>query len=86
TGKEMTLTGKMVCGKCVLHETRQCMNVLLVPENGTTNEYYLAQNGVSKAFHKQICTTSGEQTTVTGTVAKKRGKEILTPTKIEPVK
>jgi hypothetical protein len=86
TGKETTLTGNMVCAKCVLHETKTCQNVLQVADNGKTNNYYLAQNDVSKNFHDQICTTDGEKATVTGTVSKKGGKEILTASKIEAAK
>jgi hypothetical protein len=81
-----TLTGNMVCAKCVLHETKQCQNVLQVVEAGKTNNYYLVQNGVSKDFHDQICTSGGEKVTATGAVSEKDGKQILTASKIEPVK
>jgi hypothetical protein len=80
------LTGNMVCAKCVLHETKECQNVLQVVEGGKTNNYYLAQNDVSKNFHDSICGTSGEKTTVTGIFSEKDGKQILTASKIEPVK
>lgn len=86
TGKETTLSGNMVCAKCVLHETKECQNVLQVVDNGKTNNYYLVQNDVSKNFHDQICGTSGEQATVTGTVSKKDGKEVLTASKIDAAK
>ena len=79
----VTLTGTMVCGKCYLHETKKCQNVLQVVDDGTTNNYFLVQNKVSKDFHENICTTSGEKATVTGTVEKKHDKEMLTATKIE---
>jgi hypothetical protein len=48
--------------------------------------YYLTQNDVSTAFHKNICGNAGEQVTATGTVTEKDGKEMLTVSKIEPVK
>lgn len=86
SGGQVTLTGNLVCGKCVLHQTKECQNVLLVADNGKTNEYFLAQNALSKDFHSNICTTDGEKATVTGTVKKKGSKEVLTPTKIEPQK
>jgi hypothetical protein len=43
-------------------------------------------NDVSKAFHKNICSGPGEKVTATGTVKEKDGKEMLTLSKIEPVK
>ena len=86
TGKEVTLTGKAVCAKCVLHETKTCQNVLQVQQDGKTVNYYLVQNDVSKGFHDQICTTGGEKATVTGMVSEKDGKKVLTASKIEPVK
>jgi hypothetical protein len=80
--KEVTLTGMMVCGKCKLHVTKSCQNVLQVEQKGTNVDYFLTQNQVSKDFHSNICTTDGEKATVTGTVKEKHGKEVLTPTKI----
>jgi hypothetical protein len=84
--KEVTLNGNMVCAKCVLHETKECQNVLQVQQDGKTVNYYLAKNGVSDNFHDQICGTQGEKATATGAVSEKDGKEILTASKIEPVK
>jgi hypothetical protein len=86
TDKEVTLTGQAVCGKCVLHETKECQNVLQIQKDGKTVNYYLAQNDISRAFHDNICTTSGEKVTVTGTVSEKDGKETMIASKIEPVK
>ena len=79
----VTLTGMMVCGKCKLHITKKCQNVLQVESNGTNINYFLTQNKVSTDFHPNICQNDGEKATVTGTVQEKQGKEILTPTKIE---
>jgi len=84
--KETTITGSMVCGKCTLHETKECQNVVQVQKDGKTVNYYLKQNKVSKAAHEPICGGDSEKVTVTGTVAEKDGKEIMTPTKIEVVK
>lgn len=83
--EEVTLTGTMVCGKCKLHVTKECQNVLEVPNGGTNIDYFLTQNKVSKDFHDTICTTDGEQVTVTGKVKAKHGQEILTATSITPV-
>jgi hypothetical protein len=84
--KEVTLSGMCVCAKCALHETPECQNVLQVEKDGKTVNYYLAQNDTSKAFHDNICTTSGEKVTATGTVSEKGGKQVMTVSKIEPVK
>jgi len=86
SNKEVTLTGMCVCAKCVLHETAQCQNVLQVDKDGKTVNYYLDQNDISKAFHDNICTTSGEKATVTGKVSEKDGKQVMTVSKIEPAK
>jgi hypothetical protein len=84
--KEVTITGSMVCGKCTLHETTECQNVVQVQKDGKTVNYYLTQNDVSKKAHDPICGGSSEKVTVTGTVTEKDGKEIMTPTKIDVVK
>ena len=83
---EVTITGTMVCGKCSLHETDSCQNVVQVTENGKTVNYYLKQNKVSKDAHDPICQGGSEKVTVTGTVKEKDGKKTLTPTKIDVVK
>jgi hypothetical protein len=82
---EVTMTGMMVCGKCKLHVTKECQNVLQVQQDGQTVNYFLVMNQVSTDFHDNICKNDGEKTTVTGTVEEKDGQEILTPTKIVPV-
>ena len=85
-GKEVTITGNMVCGKCTLHETDSCQNIVQVVQDGKTVDYYLAKNPASKSAHGAVCHGDTEKVTVTGTVEEKDGKEILTPTKIEPAK
>jgi hypothetical protein len=84
--KEVTITGSLVCAKCTMHETKECENVVQVEKDGKTTNYYLKQNDVSKAAHEPICGGTPEKVTVTGTVKEKDGKEMMTPTKIEPVK
>lgn len=85
--KEVTITGKMVCGKCTLHLTKECQNVVQVTQGTNTVNYFLANNDVSKAAHDPICDPgSSEKVTVTGTVEKKDGKETMTPTKIDVIK
>ncbi len=84
TNKEVTITGSMVCGKCTLHLTKECQNVVQVQKDGKTINYFLTQNDVSEAAHDPICDPgNSEKVTVTGTVKKMDGKETMTPTKIE---
>ena len=85
-GKAITITGNMVCAKCTLHETTSCQNVVQVTKDGKTVNYYLVQNDASKAAHGAICGGDPEKVTVTGTVEEKDGKQLVTPTKIEPIK
>jgi hypothetical protein len=85
-GKEVTITGNMVCGKCTLHETEKCQNVVQVMQDGKTVNYYLKQNDVSKEAHDAVCHGDTEKVTVTGTVMEKDGKEMMVPSKIEPAK
>jgi hypothetical protein len=81
-GKEVTVSGEGKCAKCALDETDTCQNVIEVTKDGQKVVYYLAQNDVSKAFHKNVCQSSA-QVTATGTVEMKDGKHVLTATKIE---
>src|ERR1700722_16569259 len=74
---EVTLTGTMVCGKCKLHQTKECQNVLQVQQDGQTVNYFLVMNDVSQDFHENICKNDGEKANVTGTVMEKSGQEIL---------
>jgi len=83
---DVTITGNMVCGKCTLHETDKCQNVVQVTEDGKTVNYYLKQNDVSKEKHGDICSGGTEKVTVTGTVKEKDGKKMMTPAKIEVIK
>ncbi|MDE3066769.1 MAG: hypothetical protein KGJ60_04370 [Verrucomicrobiota bacterium] len=82
-GQQTTLTGTMVCGKCKLHITKQCQDVLQVEKDGKTVNYYLSMNKVAKDFHSNICQTDGEKVTVTGKVKKEGGKEMLVASKIK---
>ena len=85
-GKAVTITGNMVCGKCLLHETKSCQNVIQVEKDGKTVKYYLTKNDVSDAMHEDICHGDSKKVTATGTVVEKDGKEMLTVTKLEAAK
>jgi hypothetical protein len=80
--KEITVTGDGACAKCVLHETEDCQTAIQTTENGQKVTYYLADNAVSKDFHKNVCKASAK-VTATGTVEVKDGKNVLTVSKIE---
>jgi type 1 fimbria pilin len=84
--KTTTITGSMVCGKCTLHITDKCQNVVQVTQDGKTVNYFLKQNDVSKSAHDPICGGDSEKVKVTGTLTDEDGKKVLTPTKIEVVK
>jgi hypothetical protein len=86
SGKEVTISGSMVCGKCTLHETESCQNVIQVKEDGKTVNYYLAKNDVSDAMHGDVCHGDSKNVTATGTVTEKGGKEMMTATKLEAAK
>ena len=84
--KTVTITGSMVCGKCTMHETATCQNVIQVKQDGKTVNYYLTKNDTSDAMHEDVCHGDSENVTATGTVTEKDGKEMLTVTKLEKAK
>ncbi len=81
---EVTITGEGQCAKCSLKETKKCQNAIVVEKDGTKTTYYLTQNKVSKAFHKNVCQET-KKVKATGEVKEEDGKKILTATKIEVV-
>ncbi|HTI98289.1 MAG TPA: DUF6370 family protein [Dongiaceae bacterium] len=83
--KEVTITGMGTCGKCALHETKHCQNVIQVEKDGKTTNYFLTDNKVSDEFHDNICKKPAK-VTATGTVTEKDGKMEMTVTKIALVK
>ena len=80
--KETTISGEAKCAKCILKEGKECQTVIQVDKDGKTENYYVVNNDVSKAFHDDVCTTA-KKVTATGTVAKVDGKQQLTLSKIE---
>jgi hypothetical protein len=81
-GKEVTISGEAKCAKCAMDETDKCQTAIEVTENGQKVVYYLENNDVAKAFHKNVCTSTAKAT-ATGTVEMKDGKHMLTASKIE---
>ncbi|HAV61270.1 MAG TPA: hypothetical protein DCY13_02780 [Verrucomicrobiales bacterium] len=84
-GKEVTLKGEGKCGKCALKEADKCTNVIEVKDGEKKIVYWLEQNDVSKAFHKNVCSDTVKVTAV-GKVSEKDGKKILVASKIEKQK
>jgi hypothetical protein len=80
--KEVTITGEGKCAKCALKESDECQNVIQVKEGGTTVNYYLTPNALSKGFHHDNLCKGSKQVTATGTVKEVNGKKELTATKI----
>ena len=80
-GKEVTLKGTILCGKCALKETPKCHTAIKVKEGDKDVVYYFDEAG-SKKYHKEICTETkdGEVTGVTG---EKDGKKTIKVSKVE---
>jgi len=83
--KEVTLSGEAKCAKCMLKEGKECQTVIQVEKNGKTQNYYVANNDVAKAFHEDVC-HSAKKVTATGTVSKADGKREIMLSKIEAAK
>jgi hypothetical protein len=78
--KEVTLKGKMVCGKCTLKVCQKCTNVLQVEEDGKTVNYFIDDKGGKASYHKAICPGgASQQAEVTGTVSTKDDKKWIKP-------
>ena len=83
-GKDVKVTGTLVCGKCNLKETAKCSNVLQVKEKDKVVNYYLDDKGNGETYHEGVCGGDKvENVTVTGTVTEKDGKKTVKPTKVE---
>jgi hypothetical protein len=81
--KEKTITGEAKCAKCALKEASECQTVIEAEgKNGKTVKYYLADNDVSKDFHKNVC-KEAKKVTATGTVKTVDGKKEFTATSIK---
>jgi Family of unknown function (DUF6370) len=82
--KEVKLTGKIVCAKCELKETKECTTAIQVKENGKTVTYYFDDKGDEEKYHSKVCGGGEEEGTVTGVVVdKKDNKKWIKPTKVE---
>ena len=83
--KPVTIEGEGKCAKCALKEKKDCQNAVVVEKDKKKTTYYLVNNDVSKAFHKNLCTASAK-VKVTGTDKLVDEKHEFTATKIELAK
>jgi hypothetical protein len=80
--KEVKLTGKILCAKCALGESKKCQTAIQVKQGGKTVTYFFLDKGHKEPYHEAICGSEGKQGTVTGTVSEKAGKKYITPKKV----
>lgn len=80
--KEVTLKGEGKCAKCALKKADKCTNVIEVKDGDKTVAYWMEDNDVAKAFHKNVCSATVKMTAV-GTVTEKDGKKILVASKLD---
>ena len=84
--KEVTIKGNLVCGMCVLKETKVCTNVVQVKVDGKTVNYFLVDKGNKEVYHKNCCGCATDQKgfvfSVTGVVTGTDGKKYLKPSKL----
>lgn len=88
-GKEVKLTGTLVCAKCKLKAEgiKKCTNALQVKEGEKTVTYFLEDKGNGEGYHEDVC-GGGEKAgvSVVGTVTEKDGKKWVKPSKVEAKK
>jgi hypothetical protein len=84
--EEVTLKGKLMCGKCELKQAKKCTNVLQVTRDGKKVNYWLVDKGNGEEYHEEVCGGGQKNAVVTGTVTVKDGKNRLKASKVEVVK
>jgi hypothetical protein len=81
--KEQEIKGEGCCLKCEMKKSDSCQNVIAVKDkDGKSTLYILEQNDVSKAFHKNLCSSTAK-VVAKGVVKKDGDKHILVASKIE---
>ena len=81
--KEQEIKGEGCCLKCEMKKSDTCLNAISVKEkDGKTTLYVLEHNDVSKAFHKNLCSSTAK-VVAKGVVKKQGDKNILVASKIE---
>jgi hypothetical protein len=77
---EVTIKGTITCAKCDLKKEKACTTVIVAKEKDKDVIYYFDTDS-GKKNHKAIC-TEAKKGSVTGTVAEKDGKKVITVTKV----
>ena len=77
----LTIKGLGLCAKCELGETAECQNAVKLTKNGKEVIYLFAANAVSKAFHKNVC-SSTKNIIATGLLAGDGDRPIFTATNV----
>jgi len=72
---EVTLDGKILCGKCELKESAKCAVAIVVEKDGKKSTYWFDADS-SKKYHGDVCQVV-KPGKVTGTVVKEGDKMIL---------
>ncbi|MCC6416698.1 MAG: hypothetical protein IT429_00445 [Gemmataceae bacterium] len=90
-GKEVTVKGKITCAKCDydtvkaaqpdLKRPKTCQTVVVAKKGDKAVVYYF-DAASHKKFHQPIC-RDGKDGTVTGTVSKKDGKNVISATDVK---
>lgn len=83
-GKEVTITGSLMCAKCKLkmEGVKKCTNAVQVKEGEKTVTYILDDKGNGEDYH-ECGGDVKEGVKVTGTLTEKDGKKVVKPTKVE---
>ena len=80
-GKEVTLKGTITCAKCDLGVEKKCATVIQVKKGDESTVYYFDKTSNGK-YHKDIC-NEAKPGSVTGKVAEKDGKKVISVTKLK---
>jgi len=80
--KEVTLKGKILCGKCTLKQATKCATVIKVKEDGKDVVYWFVDKGNKEEYHEAVCGGGEKDGTVTGVVSEKDGKKWIKPSKV----
>jgi hypothetical protein len=82
--EKKTIKGKITCAKCDLGKSDKCAVVIVAKEDGKDVIYWFDAKGHAANHTKgaNVC-KEGKNGSVTGTVAEKDGKKVITVSKVE---
>lgn len=83
SGKDVTVTGTLMCGKCKLKTEgfKECVNALQVKDGDKVVTYFITDGGNGEDYH-QCGTGETPNVTVAGLLTEKDGKKWIKPTKV----